>query len=427
MGCVQRGEAFADRYRLLARAALAVCLLALGAGTSFAQLPSEPITLFDGRLVMSGELRVTLAPLDEGYFNASDYNHNLLRLLTIGLLAEGRVNDRISVLANVEDRTAVGRLQGGGDRHVLLPYALFVRVRPWRNRALDIEAGRIPRVFGAFATGDYAASNPLIGRPLAYQYLLALRDDSLPGSTTDLFRNQGRGWRVSYPVGDLRPAAGVPVVASTRLDTGVQVRWRSRWLDMRAALTRGTLSHPLVRDNNDGNQLAGRVAITPTPALVLGLSAARGTFVDEAAVERLPAELRQETFAQRALGLDAEWSWSRFLFRTETIVSSWEVPAVAAPRIDRPLRALSVMGEGRVKITPRVYAAARIDGLTFSNVADGAGAYRPWEADVTRLEVGGGFRLRRNATIKLAYQYNWRDTPRFDRGRFVAMELSYWF
>lgn len=424
---MQRGEASGERHRLSARAAFAVCLLLLSAEASFAQLPTEPITLFDGRLVMSGELRFAIAPLDEGYFNASDYNHNLLRLLTLGLLAEGRVNDRISVLVNVEDRTAVGSLKGGGDRHVLLPYALFVRVRPWENRAFDIEAGRIPRVFGAFGAGGYTASNPLIGRPLAYQYLLALRDDSLPGSTTDLFPNQGRGWRVSYPIGDRRPAAGVPVVASTRLDTGVQMRWRSRWLDVRAALTRGTLSHPLARDNNDGTQLAGRVAARPTPALVLGLSLARGTFVDDAAIEGLPAELRQETFAQRALGLDAEWSWSRFLFRTETIVSSWDLPAVAAPRLDRPLRALSVMGEGRVKITPRVYAAARVDGLTFSNVVDGAGQYRPWEADVTRLEVGGGFRVNRNATVKLVYQHNWRDTPRLDRARFVAMELSYWF
>jgi hypothetical protein len=424
---VQPSEAIADRYPLWTRAALATCLLLLNAVASFAQLPSEPVTLFDGRLVVSGELRFTIAPLDEGYFNASDYNHNLLRLLTIGLLAEGRVSDRISVLANVEDRTAVGRLEGGGDRHVLLPYALFVRVRPWTNLALDIDAGRIPRVFGAFATGDYSASNPLIGRPLAYHYLLALRDDSLPGSTMDLFPNQGRGWRVSYPIGDERPGAGVPVVASTRLDTGIQMRWRSRWLDMRAALTRGTLSHPLARDNNDGNQLAGRIAVTPTPALILGLSAARGTFVDDAAIESLPAELRQETFAQRALGLDAEWSWSRFLFRTETILSSWDLPAVAAPRIDRPLRALSLMGEGRVKITPRVYAAARVDGLRFSNVADGAGLFRPWEAAITRLEVGGGFRLHRNATVKLVYQHNWRDTPRLDRARFVAMELSYWF
>ena len=83
-----------------------------------------------------------------------------------------------------------------------------MRVRPWRDRPIDIQAGRIPPTFGAFARRDYGAGNPLIGYPLAYQYLTAVRPDALPASTDDVLRMRARGWRPSYPIGSLDDRAG---------------------------------------------------------------------------------------------------------------------------------------------------------------------------------------------------------------------------
>ena len=48
------------------------------------------------------------------------------------------------------------------------PYALYLRIRPWLNRDFDIQVGRVPPTFGAFARRTYANDNPLIGYPLAY-------------------------------------------------------------------------------------------------------------------------------------------------------------------------------------------------------------------------------------------------------------------
>ena len=39
-----------------------------------------------------------------------------------------------------------------------------------------------------------------------------------------MLRMRGEGWLVRYPLGNRVPAAGVPLVASLRWDTGVQVR-----------------------------------------------------------------------------------------------------------------------------------------------------------------------------------------------------------
>ncbi len=49
------------------------------AGTALAQaLPSEPISIAGGRLVLGGDVAVPVAPSDPGYFNYTDYEHNTL-------------------------------------------------------------------------------------------------------------------------------------------------------------------------------------------------------------------------------------------------------------------------------------------------------------------------------------------------------------
>ena len=52
--------------------------------------------------------------------------------------------------------------------------------------------------------------------------------------------------------------------------------------------------------------------------------------------------------------------------RFEAIVSDWRLPLVRTPAIDMPLRAVSTSVEGRYKIRPGLYVAARSDHLTFS-------------------------------------------------------------
>ena len=75
-------------------------------------------------------------------------------------------------------------------------YALYLRIRPWEHRAFDIQVGRIPPTFGAFGRRTYANDNPLIGYPLAYQYLTTLRADSLRARADELLQMRGRGWLV---------------------------------------------------------------------------------------------------------------------------------------------------------------------------------------------------------------------------------------
>jgi hypothetical protein len=237
---------------------------------------------------------------------------------------------------------------------------------------------------------------------------------------------RGRGWQSSFPVGNQTPAPGVPLLSGFRWDTGVQVHAASDLAEVTASVTTGTLSNPLVRDDNDGKQVTGRLALRPVIGLVVGASAARGAFVSKTVANSVVGNAGAFAYSQTAFGSDVEYSRDYYLVRAETVWSQWALPEIRAPFIDAPLRAFAVSIEGRYKVRPGLYVAARVDHLGFSDVTGTAGT-EPWDAPVSRVEVGGGYSLQRNLVLKLSYQYNTRDAGRQTTLGLPAAQLVYWF
>ena len=403
--------------KTLRRAAL-VCVLALGHSlpARTQTLPSEPLSLADGKVTIGGDVSATVGPDDTGFFNYSDYDHSTLRTFRVDLTAALNVSPHLAVLSEV-------RTENGG-----LPraYALYLRIRPWTGHAFDIQAGRVPPTFGAFARRIYPADNLLIGYPLAYQYLTSLRADSLPLNADELLSMRGRGWLSNFSLGNLTPSNGLPLASGFRWDTGVQVHAAAELLDATASVTTGTISNPLFTDDNSGRQIAGRLSVHPVPGLIVGASAARGPFVTSTAARGAVGDGRDGEFTQTALGGDVEYSRDYYLVRAETVFSEWKVPAVGAPVIDVPLRALGTYVEGRYKIRPGLYVAARVDHLGFSDVTGSQGP-QTWDAPVTRVEVGGGYSIQRNLLLKVSCQRNTRDGGKVTSLNLVSAQMVYWF
>ena len=371
---------------------------------------------------VSGEVTATIGSRDEtAFFNYTDYEHNALRMFRVSLAGMWRPASRLAFLTELRSE----------DAQQVIPYAMYVRVRPFAGRALWVQAGRIPPVFGAFGRRTYAAdANPLIGYPLAYQYLTSLRPDAVPATADDLLAMRGRGWLSSFPVGVLTPDAGVPLISAYRWDTGVEAHYTSRWLDGSMAVTTGTLSNPRVSDDNRGLQVSGRASWKPIVGLAVGASAARGEFLAESIGQQYPPLHDRQGFVQRAFGFDAEYSRNYWIVRGEIIHSRWTLPALAAPVIGGPVHATASFIEGRYRFTPRYFAAARADRLTFSRIRGQrlfAGAPTPWDAPVTRIEVGGGVYLLRTLTARAVVQHNWRDAGRVTSRGFLSAQISYWF
>ena len=376
-----------------------------------------PFSVFDGRLRLGGEVSGTYGSDDQGFFNYSDYAISRLRLFRIDVGAELRLASPLAVLADA-------RMDNLQPPHV---YALYLRVTPWTARAIDLQAGLVPPVFGAFARRRYGYDDPLPSLPLVYQYLTILRYDSVPARAEDLAAQRGRGWLVGYPVGASDPETGLPVVAGERYDTGVQLRVGRAPFSAAFAVTRGCLSYPLVHETNGGTQLAARVAFTPGPALVVGVSAASAEWLSRELVDTLPSgSTLPSGDRQEAIGVDVEWSAGYWILRGEAVWSRWGMPAIADTLVTAPLPALGAFAEARYKIRPGLYAAARLEHLGFGAV-DSALGRQTWDANVSRVEAGLGWEPMRYVLVKASWQHNQRDGGRVHQNDLFAAQVLLWF
>lgn len=371
------------------------------------------------QVTVAGEVTATVAAgndEDDAYFNYTNYSHDALRMFRVSLSAMWRPADRFAFLAEVRSENA----------ERAIPYALYVRVRPWKDRPFDVQAGRIPAVFGTFSR-RYGGDNPLIGVPLAYQYLTSLRPDSVPASADNLLFFRGLGWEVAYQVGDKTATTGVPLITAYRWDTGVEAHTATRLIDAAFAITSGTLSNPRVGDDNGGRQYSSRVAVKPVIGLIVGASASRGEFLSRAISSYYQPVFPDAHYQQRAVGLDAEYSRGFWIVRGELIHSRWNIPAANLPYIANPLRATAGYVEAKYRFTPRFYTAARLDHLTFSKITGehqtvaAPGQPTPWDAPVSRAELAGGALITRHVTARMAVQFNRRSGPIL----FVARQRTY--
>jgi hypothetical protein len=361
---------------------------------------AEPSHLQFGPLSLGIEATASLAPEDPAFYNFTAYYGNTLRTAALDVSGALRLASSLAVLAEVRtENVETPRV-----------YALYLRFRPWADRSLDFQAGRVPPVFGSFARRPYGSGNLLVGHPLGYQYLATLRSDAVPMTADDLLAVRGGGWLFEYPAqaGAAGPAPGLPLVQGLRWDTGLEARLGSEPWQLAVAVTQGTLSNPRFRDDNGGKQFSARLGWTPSPAVAVGLSAARGEWLEAELKPTLPPAEASRTLVQRALGLDLECSRGHWLGRAEAIWSEWDLPAIDDPRIEAPLGALAVSLEGQRKLAPGLYLAARLDRLSFTRLS-GSRERQPWDSPVSRLEVVLGYSLRRGLTLKGGYQHNWRE------------------
>jgi hypothetical protein len=133
-------------------------------------------------------------------------------------------------------------------------------------------------------------------------------------------------------------------------------------------------------------------------------------------------------YTQEAVGVDGD---ARAAGSSAARPSSarWRLPAINAPFIDvRSARAGYV--EGRYRFGPRVFAAMRVDALSFTRISGQrlfGGQPTTWDAPVSRIELGGGVNIQRNLTARAVVQHNWRDGGRVKQATYVSAQLAYWF
>src|SRR6185503_11563415 len=365
------------RRRTLQTVSLGLVMAALTAAPARAQ-DQQTTYATDRRFATAFEAAAVASRRDElAFFNFTDYEHNALRVVRMRLMAEWRVAARLSFVGEVRTENGDG---------VDVP-ALYLRWRPWSNRAVAIQAGRVPPLIGAFPRRAYGRANIVIGWPLAYQYLVSLRPDALPATVDDLLRMRGRGWQPSFPIGSQTLRPGVSLINASHWDTGVQISTQLRGLSLAGAVTEGPPARPSVRDRTPGLGWSGRASLTLPAGVVVAASGGTGNWIDRAVLDQSSL---QSAASQRVVGVEAEAGRGRWLLRTEWFHAAFTLPIEAAPV---HLGARVGFVEGRYRFGARWQFGARAEQLRFARV--GGSALRgptPWDADVDRVEGALSYR-----------------------------------
>lgn len=395
-------------------------VLALVAPSPTAAQSAETYHPVFGQLSLGGDATGTLSPPDDdAFFNYSNYDQNPLRAAQGRLMAEWTLSPSVALLGELLAENGVG----------VTGAAWYLRWHPWANRQFDVQVGRIPPVIGLFARQPYGRDNPLVDAPLAYQYLMSLRPDALPATANDLILMRGRGWEPFFPVGSTSVTTGIPIVSAFRWDTGAEVHWHGGRTDLAGAVTRGSMAVPAVGSDLTGSvTVSGRLAVDGPAGLTLGVSGARGPWIQSSTLGLVPASLRNDN-SQTLLGADVQFGWGPWLVRAEELRSVFTLPLIDATT---PLTHLAVWSgylEGRYHFLPRWQGAARVEYLNFSSIIGTLNGGLPisWEAPVQRVSADIGYRLRRQVEIRAGGQMNWRDGGRILERAYPVVQVLFWF
>ena len=216
-------------------------------------------------------------------------------MLRVDVQARVQAGDHFTVLGEV-------RSENGGQPG---PYALYLRIRPWTARALR-HPGRagsadLRRVSAAHVT---RADNPLIGYPLAYQYLTShsRRRDCRPAPTNCCRCAAAAGCpltRSAIRPRDARRAARQRVPLGHRCAGARRQRPRRRHgVDH----GRNAVEPAASATTTAAGRWPAASTLRPVAGLIVGASAARGPFVVETARARGARRRRRSTSSRRRRG-----------------------------------------------------------------------------------------------------------------------------
>ncbi len=372
-------------------------LLAAGARAQQPSAPPpspEPTTYFEERrewrFEWGTDAAFGLSDVEDGSTNETNdgsTNFDALWLRLYGRLKHGDEVELVTDLFSADGRTPE-------------LFGLYARLqpRPW----IGLRVGLLPLVVGAWQERAYPSRQPLVGAPLHAQYLLALRNDSLPASADELLSQRGRGRASTFSLGFPGTGGASTLFYEHCWDTGLELFGQAGRLRWHAALMRGTPGSPAttLRAQRSGLTPEARLTWRPADGLRLGASWARGPYLREDLQPFLPAGRATRDYRQELLGGDVRLERWRVTLDVEWARNRYDSPWVAE-RLDSE----AWMAEAGLRLAEGLAATGRWSRLDHGAIRDGRGLPVDWEADAQRFEAGLAYRfLDRHLALKAAWQ-----------------------
>lgn len=374
----------------------------------FSYLSAEvQITKF---LTLGGDIALTLvADKNNAYhLNKNDF-HNPFSSAHIFLFPYLRLRDNLFIIGDF-------LIQAENSSRITRVVGLYLIYSPFNRPEFNLKIGMIPTPFGTFSPRAYPHSNFLIGYPLMRQYQTGLSYEELSESVTDLIQNKEERHDKISPIDEIY------------WDSGIQIFGEYNIFEYSLGITQGALSWPEpLKDKTPGKQIIGRIGLKPVMGLNFGISYAKGNYFElteeynssyDPSIDRLKAE----DFQQEALGFDYHFSKGHLIIQGEGLFTRWN-----SPPIQDTLPASSFYAEVRYKLLPHLFIGGRYDELKFHEVNNEVKEKVRWDSNVRRVELGLGYSIIKNLTLKISYQ-NWIifSSPRKKYNQ-LASQLNYHF
>jgi len=274
----------------------------------------------------------------------------------------------------------------------------YAQWTPWPDRDAHVQAGKIPWAIGTWGPRTYSDRNPLIGMPLMYQYHTDLPWAVSAPSVDAVVANAGNG-QSGIAYGANSAGMGMPIVDDRWWDVGAVALGSQRPFEYAFGVTQGTPGWPVTgQDETPGNTMLGRLGLAPVAGLRFGVSGAYGTWMPMWFKYALPAGDDLREYHEQLGMADLELERGPWELRGEGFVKAWQTIAAGTLRVN------GGYGELRLGLGDGYWLAGRYDAMRFGDVTTSTGVTRPWDDDVDRMEVGGGYRLSRDVRLKASFQ-----------------------
>lgn len=271
---------------------------------------------------------------------------------------------------------------------------------------LTVDVGEIELPVGNLAERRFPMKNPFYNLPLMNEHYTSLRS-----SNYSLWPYDAR----YASAGD-----GIRLLDRGLYDLGVKVSGSFGIADLSLAVINGTVSSTSVYANGglNGNSADRfgfilRIAATPVTGFTFGTSLADGHLSSAQVPLYTSAGYQYGVFNQYLLEADAEYAVGHLVLDGQFIDNVWHFD----DGITDDLKALGYSFEGSYTFVPRCSVSLRVGGIFFNSINEGIPVaydslvyYRhysgQWDHTVTRIEAAFGYRLTREALLKIIYHWD---------------------
>lgn len=299
----------------------------------------------------------------------------------------------------------------------------FLRLAFSRGLPVQLQLGKFASPFAGYPQRHHSEADPFIRPPIMYDYRTMICPGIAP-MDTDAFV----AWK-DDPV-RFRPT-GAPAIWGAPYQWGAMLLGGFGKTALRVAAMNSAPSSEPDQWTWDAARfehpsIVANLAYQASPELRLEGSYNRGPYLRPDIINALDQGWAYTDYLQEIWGLEAVFMKGRGVLRGEAFADRWDVPNVPDNVWD-----LSYYVEGELTLAPGLFGAARIGQMIFNHLDSATaagGAYGPtdesrWDYNITRLQLGAGYRFLPNAELRAEYMLSRTGGPADPDDNLLSVQL----